>query len=719
MPRRRPVAPVSALFLLCVLPFLMEASFEPSLTVGKGDLIEVAVSRTENRLAFASEHSIGVYTVPEFEPIWTRANTSPFLHGIAISGDGESVITADDNAVDYWDAENGDFLGNRVFPEYYSVRLPRASPVVPVMSVVAIDHPNARQRDSIVFFSTVDGQILKTIALPDSVLVRRCEFSPDGTRFAFWTDHNVQVVDTATWAIDYVIGQSNVVSLVFTPDGQSIFTTRQPSSSGTGSIKQWDANTGAWVATLSLGDHPSTMSMSADGARIAIADWRVCQIYSTESGTLEGSLDSLPAFTVATPTGSASGHFILQDVQGNLIFVPDDAPAESVVVSASTPALDELIPLDAGRTLAGRTTFSGPFHMWNSESGRALEPFHWLYKNLYPLGQNARAIDASSDGRFLALDGTSNQLVVIDRDGDEIVFDVVIEPGSRIEAIRLSSDMTTISAVDLGNHRFLRWDMTSGELINELAIDPDITHVRGTSISPDGAYFVASVDDSTLVEGSTRLYAAESGETFELQKTASTMGAPVSWQDNETFALAPYYTDKNLVQILSMASGEPKTLTTFPIDGYWLLNTIAISPDGFFIAASGRAYPPTIHLMTRGGAAVTTLTYHTGVVEGLRFSRDGRFLYSASADGTGAVWDIHTLTGPPRMLSSEGSQQLVFPVFPGLQYRIKESTDLKTWTDVNFGPTGSANPISLPFEIPQFPVTLPDASDRFYRIDLE
>lgn len=77
-----------------------------------------------------------------------------------------------------------------------------------------------------------------------------------------------------------------------------------------------------------------------------------------------------------------------------------------------------------------------------------------------------------------------------------------------------------------------------------------------------------------------------------------------------------------------------------------MLFTAAVSPDGRLLAVGG--YPlgagqdghPVYLITLPGGPLQTALRGHTDVIHGLAFSPDGKWLASASADGTARIWDV-------------------------------------------------------------------------------
>ena len=71
---------------------------------------------------------------------------------------------------------------------------------------------------------------------------------------------------------------------------------------------------------------------------------------------------------------------------------------------------------------------------------------------------------------------------------------------------------------------------------------------------------------------------------------------------------------------------------------------VAFSPDGTLLATASNDHTARIW-DTATGTTRTTLTGHTGPVNGVAFSPDGTLLATAAGDGTARIWD--TATGTP------------------------------------------------------------------------
>jgi len=90
--------------------------------------------------------------------------------------------------------------------------------------------------------------------------------------------------------------------------------------------------------------------------------------------------------------------------------------------------------------------------------------------------------------------------------------------------------------------------------------------------------------------------------------------------------------------ILDLAGGEPFRIVK-KVEGYQAGMAVAFTPDGENLASGGDNGNPTIKLWdVRTAREIQTLVSHRDNVYCIAFSSDGRYMASASADGTIGVW---------------------------------------------------------------------------------
>ena len=79
-----------------------------------------------------------------------------------------------------------------------------------------------------------------------------------------------------------------------------------------------------------------------------------------------------------------------------------------------------------------------------------------------------------------------------------------------------------------------------------------------------------------------------------------------------------------------------------------ILYRVALSRDGKMVATGGAEMVVRV-LSTENEKLLFTLAGHTGDIEGLEFSHDGKRLFTASKDKTIRVWDLQSPTTPPKI----------------------------------------------------------------------
>ena len=70
------------------------------------------------------------------------------------------------------------------------------------------------------------------------------------------------------------------------------------------------------------------------------------------------------------------------------------------------------------------------------------------------------------------------------------------------------------------------------------------------------------------------------------------------------------------------------------------MNCLRVTPDKQSIAAGGNPYIRLYEVATNNSNPITSFDGHTGNVSAIGFERDGKWMYSASEDGTLKIWDL-------------------------------------------------------------------------------
>ncbi len=286
---------------------------------------------------------------------------------------------------------------------------------------------------------------------------------------------------------------------------------------------------------------------------------------------------------------------------------------------------------------------------------------------LSDLGQMVVSTAFSPDGKRIA---------GIGKDGKAIIWDVVNGKqllqmaGSTlptdaigVQRIAFSPDGSRLAT---GDAQFVRiWDASSGQLIHSLAGHSD--DVWAVAYSPDGKQIASSG-----VDGSVRVWDAASGapslvltgfegpvETLVFSPDGKKLAAS---SDDLTLKLwdaqsgALLFSRGNFSDAFSVTfSPDGKNLVTGSPEGVQFWDTVSGSSDPLFTiqgaAGAVRFTPDGARLVTFNNSVVRlwdsvtgrelfTLTGHTGWVENIAISPDGKSLASASLDGTVKIWSL-------------------------------------------------------------------------------
>ena len=230
---------------------------------------------------------------------------------------------------------------------------------------------------------------------------------------------------------------------------------------------------------------------------------------------------------------------------------------------------------------------------------RTIRTWHYDYPRQMELStlsghrNRVRAVTYSPDGKFLASAGDNGRVNIWSLTAGTVMHTLHV-PGGKIWDIAYSPDgQTLITCSSDDNARV--WDASTGKWSTVLrGHKSDVERARFT---PDGKYLLTVAKDEQALLWDTS-----------------------NW---------------TLVQALPIPSG-----------GLWGMD---LSPDGQWLALGYLGGNITLHKLSQTDdnwqlTSVVTLTGQSSYIPALDFSSDGRYLASASWDGTARIWSMKTFT---------------------------------------------------------------------------
>jgi WD40 repeat protein/transcriptional regulator with XRE-family HTH domain len=364
-----------------------------------------------------------------------------------------------------------------------------------------------------------------------------------------------------------------VTSVAVSLDGAHIAT-----SSGDGTVKIWEAQTGKEILTLhGHKDSVSSVAFNSDGSRLVTASWdKTAKVWDAVSGKL-----------LVTLSGHTEGvnRAVFSPIDGGtrVATASDDGTAKVWDVKTGK----ELLTLSDQSGWINSVTFSpdgnriataqvdGITKIWDANTGEEL-------LTLSGHADNVLAVAFSPDGTKLATGGFDGIAKVWDVQTGKALLTLTGHHNSAIYSVTFSLDGSRLATSSSDNTAKV-WDVATGTELFSLA--GHTSSVLGTSFSPDGKWLA----------------------------TASMDGTAKIWDLTPSHELFALVADNDIV------------------------SSVAISPDGTKLATAGQQV--WVWDMETG-QQLYELKGHTDFVDSVKFSPDGTHLATASQDETARVWDL-------------------------------------------------------------------------------
>ena len=499
----------------------------------------------------------------------------------AFSSSGDRVVTIAEKSVRAFDAQSGEELAAIEWDGGKSEGDRAAVSPDGSRAVTALDGKPA------ILWNMSTGKRIAELA-PLAAIA----FSPDNRLVAGISGGSIRLWNAATGAESArFAGRSDLTSIAFSPDGKRLMTT------GT-DVRLWDATSG--VESLAFGaeaEAPKAASFSPDGTGI---------VTTGGDGT-------------ATIRDAATG------------------AALAVLKTPGIAVLQAMFLPDKGRVLT--TGSDGVARLWDAGSGKPLGTFGEVSTKLV-------MVALSPDGTTLATSQSDRSVTLWDvRSGRSVA--TLSDHGARVYGMAFSPDGRRLVTASADNTARI-WDARVPRQPRVLAKDD----VRSVRWSPDGRHIATISGDRTI-----RVYDATDKSVAALpfagvltadfspdgrRIVSGSAGGTVHVRDATTGA-----------EIVTLKGHEAAVLSA------------AFSPDGSrIVTASGDKTARVWDAAT--GAEFAVLHGHQDIVFDALFSRDGKRILTQSRDGTVRLWD------------AQSGEQMAVATLDGSASGVMPSPDLRT-----------------------------------------
>lgn len=562
--------------------------------------------------------------------------------GAAFSPDERHVVTGSlDRTIRVWDTRSGQEL------KRFRIELsPLGGGIAKILAVAY--SPDGRfllcgTSAGMLLLNAETGSIVEHYG-PRGIQMLRTDinavaFSPDGRQVAagYWRGiyvwetesgeelHLLEVADGSPSGKD---AKRDITSVMFTPDGQQIVAGSEDSV-----IHVWDAETGRVVRRLVGHSRPvRSIALSRDGRYVLSgSEDETARLWDLSSGKEQRQIKSgLGVWSVAfgkddqlvlvgtgfgatawdTATGkltqllhaksfsrygglaiSGNGRYLVSGTSSGDVQVWDLASGHQKMRLAGHTEWVNDIAVSANSRYVVSAAADKSIRLWNLETGREVG-------RLDDLREAITGVDITHDGQFL-LAASDRGVEVWSLKTGEVVHRLQSKflglIPAEVSMARFSSDGEYIVASFLDPAAGIGvWNLKTGEEVRRFShFDVLSGHrdwIRSAAISPDGRHVFSASDDKTA-----RMWNIETG----LEVQSFQHDHPVSF-------------------VVASGNGE------------------------FLLTASNN----TIHLWDiKHRKKVRDLSGHWGRVTGLALTPDGRYVVSASGDGTTRFWDLRASDG--------------------------------------------------------------------------
>lgn len=507
------------------------------------------------------------------------------------------------------------------------------------------------------------------------VAVTRVAWAGDGRRAATgMADGSVRIWDTVNGRqlLAFDGAGHAVVSLAFSPDGQSVIAAGPPriTSEAVGQIRRLSLRVGSETGVPQAGDDgmettlalAASQAVSADGSQLATTSSSVheLRVTATSDGTTLRTIslgyferareDSYQSSVAWSPDGSRlavaveDGGLVLDSHDGRLVTrLQSGGPVTSAV---GHPLPITSVSFSADSRLIAALFRDGVPRVWDAIDGRLLLDLRddraAAMASLAFAPRGLRVLAGADDGTAWVWDMADDYDVLPGADG--LLYDLRGHAGP-VTGVDYSPDGTRIvTSSEDGSARL--WEAGTGSGRPAAVLHGHQAEVTAAAFSPDGSQVVTAAMDGTM-----RFWAADGGGEPRIVNGPPNVGRGAGAPPR--FTSVAFSPDGGLVaaglwdgtvRLWETATGEQRSGQNLGRR----VTSVAFSPDGSSMA--GGAWNSEGSATRTGDATVTVWEVATGrlihhfrhraTVLSVGFSPDGTRLATAGADGGARIWDV-------------------------------------------------------------------------------
>jgi WD40 repeat protein len=633
--------------------------------LGHARTVRTMALSSDGRLALSTgtmdDTTFKLWDVASGKSLRTFRGHTMHVNAVAFSPDGRFALSgSDDHTMRLWDVSTGKELRR-----FTTRRMPIGRGWDRVLSVAfSPDGRFALAGGDLTLWDVNAGTELREFQ-GHTGSVTSVAFSPDGLLvLSGSSDHSLKLweVTTGKEIRSFQGHEQHVTSVVFSPDGRLAL-----SGSADGTVRLWDVATGRTIRSFVFDaerrgtsgrymNDVTSVAFSSDGRSVLAAGANnTPKIWEVAAGTKPRSFKRhqanggyIPAIRVAN--FSKDGRFVLSS-KGSGLALWDVATLSEI------PRFKQYgIWVDKVEFSPDGSQFvihSGAPDVWSGITGRrlsvhsasgniAFSPDHRLVllSSMNELrlveaasGKEIRRFETNRSNPFTALAFSADgRLALSGEDGTVRLWDVETgrelrnfsSPGSGARGVAFSPNGRLIVAAGLDRGQLKLWE-TAGREIG--SYDASSSSENSTAFSPDSQLLL-------FPDGDRGVILVETATGKELRKFGDGMNQKIVLSADWRFALS---FDLSSLRLWDVASGRelPRSWLHESVLGF--LSAAAFSPDGRFVLSASSDGTMKLWIVATG-AMLHTFTGHTDDVTSVAFSPDGRFALSGSRDGTARLW---------------------------------------------------------------------------------